>query len=81
MSISEIKQAFPDEWVLIGDPVMDESMLNVLFGIPLYHSKDKREVAYLGREKKAGHKTLTMIYTGTFTPMRKLVSVYGKWKR
>jgi hypothetical protein len=77
LSIEQIKEVFPDEWVLIGDPVMDESGFNVLSGTPLYHSRDKREVAYLGREKRVGHRLYTLLYTGTFQSLRsKIVTLY-----
>jgi len=65
-SIEEIKILFPDEWVLIGDPEMNANGLHVLSGIPILHSKDKREVSYLGRDKTEGFKTVTVIYTGSF---------------
>ncbi len=51
VSIAEIKAAYPGEWVLIAQPVWDESNLHILSGIPLYHSFDKREIAYLWRDK------------------------------
>ena len=51
VSIEEIKAAYPGEWVLIAKPVWDESNLHILSGIPLYHSFDKREIAYLWRDK------------------------------
>ncbi|MDR0792685.1 MAG: hypothetical protein LBE82_05215, partial [Chitinophagaceae bacterium] len=59
-----LKNVYPDEWVLLGNPVMDNSDLDVLSGIPLLHSKDKKEVCYLGRNKTAGFDTITLIYTG-----------------
>ena len=42
LNIQEIKALYPDEWVLIGNPVMDESKIDVLSGIPIFHSKDKK---------------------------------------
>lgn len=60
-NIDEIKNLFPDEWVLIGNPEMDKSELNVLSGIPILHSKDKKEVYYLGKSKTANFKTITVI--------------------
>ncbi len=50
---------------------MDNSELNVLLGVPVLHSKDKKEVCYLGKEKTSNFKTITVIYTGTFKPVRK----------
>ncbi len=76
VGISEIKKLYPDEWVLIGNPVMDEGFFHVLSGIPIYHSKDKRELAYFGRDKVAAFNRYTVVYTGTFTSLRKLVSLY-----
>ncbi len=80
LTLATIKSRFPNEWVLIGNPVMDENLLKVLSGIPLFHSKDKKEVAYFGREKVIGYKTFTVLYTGTFKPMRKIVTLYSPVK-
>jgi hypothetical protein len=44
-SIDDIKKRYPDEWILIGDPEEDENGSDVS-GIVLYHSPDKRELAY-----------------------------------
>ena len=51
LTINDIKKLYPDEWVLVGNPIMDESKIDVLEGIPLFHSKDKKEVCYIGRDK------------------------------
>ena len=42
LDLLEIKALFPNEWVLIGNPVFDDSKLEVLSGIPLFHSEDKK---------------------------------------
>jgi hypothetical protein len=78
LSISEIKSNFPNEWVLVGNPVMDEADVHVLSGIPLYHSKDKKEVCYLGREKIVAGQYFTLIYTGEFEFKRKITSVFSR---
>ena len=44
LTITDIKNLYPEEWVLLGNPIMDESKIDVLEGIPLFHSKDKKEV-------------------------------------
>lgn len=46
LNISDIKKLYPSEWVLVGNPVMDDSKIDVVSGIPIYHSKDKKEVCY-----------------------------------
>ena len=48
--IDEIKAQYPDEWILLGNPEFTEDKQRVVSGIVVYHSADKREVCYLGRE-------------------------------
>jgi hypothetical protein len=78
LNINEIKKQFPDEWVLIGNPVMDESKINVLSGIPIYHSKDKTEVCYIGRDKTEGFDKITLIYTGTIKHKRVITTIFNR---
>ena len=42
-TLMQIKTLFDEEWVLIADPVTDES-LNIRSGKVLHHSKDRDEV-------------------------------------
>ena len=81
LSIIDLKKTYPNEWVLIGNPVMDDKKLNVLSGIPLYHSEDKKEVCYIGREKTSGYDKITLIYTGTFKPIRKITGIFNRVRR
>jgi hypothetical protein len=78
--IDEIIKLYPEEWVLLGNPVWDEIKLAVLAGIPLYHSKDKKEVCYLGRDKTAGYDTISLVYTGVFKPIRKITGIFNQTK-
>ena len=78
ISISDIKSLYPNEWVLLGNPIMDESKIDVLEGIPLFHSKDKKEVCYIGRDKTANYDKITLIYTGTFRPTRKITGIFNR---
>lgn len=80
-NIDEIKVLFPDEWVLIGNPKMDESELHVLSGIPILHSKDKKEVCYLGKRKTDAYHTITLIYTGAFNAARTLTGIFNGTKK
>jgi hypothetical protein len=70
LNIEVIKQLYPDEWVLLGNPINNEKDTDIESGIPLYHSKDKKEVCYLGRDKTIGYKTFTLFYTGEFRSIR-----------
>lgn len=78
MDFKEIKNRYPDEWVLIGNPVMDETKLDLLSGIPIFHSKDKREVCYIGRDKTSDFEKITLIYTGSFAPKRKITGIFSR---
>ena len=80
INISDIKKLYPNEWVLIGNPVMDESKIDVLSGIPIYHSKDQKEVCYIGRDKTSGYEKITLIFTGTFKSTRKITGIFNRIK-
>jgi hypothetical protein len=78
LTISVIKILYPDEWVLLGNPIMDDSKIDVLEGIPIYHSKDKKEVCYIGRDKTLNFDKITLIYTGSFKPVRKITGIFNR---
>lgn len=78
LNISEIKQLFPGEWVLLGNPVMDDSKIDVVSGIPIFHSKDKKEVCYIGRDKTSAFNKVTLIFTGNIKPKRKMTGIFNR---
>ena len=80
INIAEIKALYPNEWVLLGNPVMDDSKIDVLSGILLYHSKDKKEVCYIGREKTSSYDKIALIFTGSFKPIRKITGIFNRIK-
>jgi hypothetical protein len=62
LSIEEIESKYPSEWILIVDPITNES-LEVLRGQVAWHSKDRDEVyrkAIELRPRRAAY-----LYTGT----------------
>lgn len=81
LEIDKIKQMYPDEWVLIGNPIMDEPELNVLSGIPIWHSKDKKELYYLGRNKTEDFNSITVVYTGKIVSERVMTGIFNSNKR
>lgn len=70
ISIEELRKRYPDEWVLLGDPEIQNT--SVLGGVVLFHSKDKKEVCYIGRDKTAGYSTVTIAYAGDLKQNRKI---------
>jgi hypothetical protein len=43
LTIKEIEDRYPSEWILVGDPVTNDA-LEVLSGTVLWHSPDRDEV-------------------------------------
>jgi hypothetical protein len=70
LKIEEIQKLYPDEWVLLGNPEIHSA--KVMSGIVIYHSKDKKEVCYLGRDKTSGYNTVTITYSGEFKKRNRL---------
>ena len=62
VAFDELKKLYPNEWILLGNPEMNNT--SVLGGIVLYHSKDKKEVCYIGRDKTADYSTVTIAFAG-----------------
>jgi hypothetical protein len=80
LTINDIKKLYPSEGVLVGNPIMDESKIDILSGIPIYHSKDKKEVCYIGRDKTSAFDKITIIFTGSFKPTRKITGIFNRVK-
>ena len=78
LNITEIKNLYPNECVLIGEPEMDSTKIDVLAGIPIYHSRDKQEVCYIGRDKTSEYNKKTLIYSGTFRLIRKITGFLNR---
>jgi len=81
INVDDIRKLYPDEWVLLGNPTMDETEIDVLAGIPIFHSKDKKEVCYIGRDKTSDFNKIALIYTGSFKPVRKITGIFNRVKK
>lgn len=66
----QLKKLYPDEWILLGNPEMQNT--NVLGGTLIYHSKDKKEVCYIGREKTKEFSKVTIAFAGDLKQARKI---------
>ena len=63
LTIEEIEQQFDKEWVLLGDPQLDEQ-LNVQSGKVLYHSQDRIEFDRETLKLDLGTGDFAVVYTG-----------------
>jgi hypothetical protein len=77
LNFETIKKLYPNEWVLIGNPELHEPEVEMAIvsqligGVLIFHSKDKREIAYKARELKRAFETTTCVYTGEIPKGRK----------
>ena len=77
LTIDEIKAQYPDQWVLVGNPQMREDnfvgavIQKIIDGIVIYHSKDKREIAYKIKELRNGFNKVACVFTGEMPKNRK----------
>ena len=69
-AFDEVKRMYPNEWVLFGNPEIKNT--SVVGGVVLYHSKDKKEVCYIGRDKTADFETVTIAFAGDLKQHRKI---------
>ena len=58
----DIKKQYPDEWVVVGNPIFDD--MTLLEGVILSHHVDKRVASIEGGELREGFNKFTLIFTG-----------------
>jgi len=81
-SIEDIKASYPDEWILLGNPVRNEREMAILSGVVLYHSPDKRELAYRDKPLLKKYKRKALFFNRV-TPREKrhaIISLYSTLK-
>ena len=70
LTIDQIRSTYPEQWVLVGNPTLGNSdqvgsvVSKLQSGVVLYHSKDKREIAYKAKELTQGVERFACIFTG-----------------
>ncbi|MFM9837375.1 MAG: hypothetical protein ACKVOQ_03870 [Cyclobacteriaceae bacterium] len=62
MDWEKIKNLYPDEWVVIGNPLFDG--MKILKGTVLAHHSDKRVASIEGGERRKGFEKFTLTFTG-----------------
>jgi hypothetical protein len=71
-TFTEIQNQFPNEWILIGNPVSEKG--KVVTGVVILHSEDKKELYYLGKDKISEFNRITVVYTG-FMPENRQIGI------
>jgi hypothetical protein len=75
--IEEIKKQHPDEWLLLGDPVMSEDDQQILAAKVMYHSPSKRELACMDKPLMKGCNGCAVIFNRV-TPRKMPVLIGGR---
>lgn len=68
MSIEEIKAAYPNEWVMLGNYQKDG--MKITGGDVLAHHPDKKTLLINAPKWRLTHQTATHVYTGEFEKKR-----------
>lgn len=76
LSFDHIKKLYPNEWVLIGNPQLNDDFVGsvvskLLGGVVLFHSKDRREIGYKAKDVRQGYESVVCVYTGEMPKNRK----------
>lgn len=74
LTIDEIKAKYPDQWVLVGNPVMDAEGQHLLAGFPAFFSTSKKEVCYLGAELVKQFDSTFLLFTGQPRHSKRIVA-------
>lgn len=61
-SIEKIKEEYPDEWLVLGDPVMSDDGQQILAATVLYHDPDKRRLARMDKPMLNQYKHIALRY-------------------
>ena len=69
-TFDKVKELYPNEWILLGNPEMKNT--SVIGGVVVFHSKDKKEVCYIGRDKTADFAKVTIAFAGDLNQNRKI---------
>ena len=82
-SIDDIKKSYPDEWILLGEPEMDECRRNFISGVVLYHSSNKQELICCDKSLLKKYKYSKAFYNEISKPAEKasvIASVFSTLK-
>jgi hypothetical protein len=70
LKMAEIEARYPNQWIVLGNPVFDG--MDVLEGVVISHHADKRVASMEGGERRAPHQKVTLFYVGKLPPPRRI---------
>ncbi len=75
LSVDEIRRQFPNEWVLLANPVAEN--VEILGGTVILHDPEKRNMALRGRDLIKKYARVTHFFTGEM-PKRATIGLMRK---
>lgn len=78
LTLAAIREQYPNQWVLLGDPEMTDPLLQTSLshklksGTVLLHSTNRFEIAQQSATARIGYETITLFYTGILPQNRKI---------
>jgi hypothetical protein len=70
LKMAEIETRYPNQWIVLGNPVFDG--MDVLDGVVIAHHTDKRVASMEGGERRAPLQKVTLFYVGKLPPPRRI---------
>ena len=76
LTFAQIKEQYPNQWVLIGNPVLDDSFVGSIVsklraGVVLLYSADRKELGQKANDARQGYEEIACVYTGEIRKNRK----------
>lgn len=62
LTVNEIKAAYPDQWVLVGNPQI--SVASLIAGVVIWNGKDKRDILKANVNWRDRFESATTFFTG-----------------
>ncbi len=79
LSFERIKELYPDQWVLIGNPVLRDPgvqasvVSKLVSGIVVLHHSDRREIAELAKYYRSHYTRFACVWTGAIPQNRRFL--------
>jgi hypothetical protein len=70
LTIAEMEMRYPNQWVVVGNPVFEG--MDVLEGVVISHHADKRIASMEGGERRGSFQKITLFYVGKLPPPRRI---------
>ena len=75
LSFDNIKKIYPNEWVVIGNPIIENNYISVKEGIVINHNTDKKKLVTESIQLVKTYHDFVIRYTGELPKIGKWLSL------